>query len=223
MMQWGLRDGLSWCDCDGRAVFLDLREDRYFCLPYKANGAFLRVARNERRLGDSDALDPLVKRGLLVEGDAQTSIQSPPAIDMPQSDFAAGRGARAGVLNILQTLSSELRIAWLLRRSPLHEVIESVRRIRPGIASVSNDQHRSASALVNAAAATAVILRSHDRCLVRGLAFHSSCRTRGLNTKLVLGVIAHPFTAHCWVQLGNVVLVGGYEQARLYTPILVLE
>jgi len=25
------------------------------------------------------------------------------------------------------------------------------------------------------------------------------------------------------VQLGNVVLVGGYEQARLYTPILVLE
>ena len=56
-----------------------------------------------------------------------------------------------------------------------------------------------------------------------GLAFHSSCRKRGLETKLVLGVIAHPFTAHCWVQLGTAVLVGGYEQARLYTPILVLE
>jgi hypothetical protein len=41
--------------------------------------------------------------------------------------------------------------------------------------------------------------------------------------KLVLGVVAHPFTAHCWVQLGTAVLVGGFEQARLYTPILVVE
>jgi hypothetical protein len=36
-------------------------------------------------------------------------------------------------------------------------------------------------------------------------------------------VIAHPFAAHCWVQLGDAVLIGGYEQARLYTPILVIE
>jgi hypothetical protein len=204
-------------------VFLDLREDRYFCLPREANGAFLRLARNECLQTDSKALDPLVKRGVLVKGDARRPIQSPAAIEVPQSDFSTEPGARAGALNTIRTLSSELRTAWLLKRSPLHEVIEGVRRIRPGIAPVSNDRHRLASALVKAAAATAFILRSHDRCLVRGLAFHSSCRKRGLNSKLVLGVIAHPFTAHCWVQLGNVVLVGGYEQARLYTPILVLE
>ena len=77
--------------------------------------------------------------------------------------------------------------------------------------------------LVRAASAAAFLLRSHDRCLVRGLAFHAACRKKGLDSKLVVGVIAHPFTAHCWVQAGSIVLLGGYEQARLYTPILVLE
>jgi transglutaminase superfamily protein len=102
-------------------------------------------------------------------------------------------------------------------------VIERVRFAGAARRRVPRDEHRAAQALVSAASATAFLLRSHDRCMVRGLAFHASCRKTGLNTKLVLGVIAHPFTAHCWVQLGNVVLVGGYEQARLYTPILVLE
>jgi hypothetical protein len=105
----------------------------------------------------------------------------------------------------------------------LHQAIESIRRAGPTLNCVKRDEHRSIQVAVSAAAATALLLRSHDRCLVRGLALHSLCRKRGLNTKLVLGVVAHPFAAHCWVQLENVVLVGGYEQARLYTPILVLE
>ena len=62
-----------------------------------------------------------------------------------------------------------------------------------------------------------------SRCLVRALAVHRACRKgRVAGSRLVFGVTAHPFAAHCWVQLGNAVLVGGYEQARLFTPILVL-
>jgi len=222
-MRCGLREDVYWCDCGGRAVFLDLRADRYFCLPREANAAFLRLAANESQAGDSERLDPLVRRGLLIERDTGTAVQSPPPAGVPQCDFMGDPDARAGVLDILRAISSELRIARLLRRRPLHEVVERVRRTKPATRFASRDDNRSIQTLVTAAAVTAFLLRSHDRCLVRGLAFHSSCRKRGLDTKLVLGVIAHPFTAHCWVQLGKVVLVGGYEQARLYTPILVLE
>jgi hypothetical protein len=222
-MQWALREGVYWCNCGGRAVFLDLGADRYFCLPRETNAAFLRLAANEPGPGDSRQLDPLVRRGLLIAGDTGTKVQSRAASEAPQCDFMSDPDARAGLLNIVRTISSELRIAWLLRRRPLHEVVERVRRSKPASGSTPRDEDRSIRALVSAAAVTAFLLRSHNRCLVRGLAFHSSCRKKGLDTKLVLGVIAHPFTAHCWVQLGTAVLVGGYEQARLYTPILVLE
>jgi hypothetical protein len=222
-MRWALRDGVYWCDSGGRAIFLDLKADRYFCLPRETNAAFLRLAANESGPEDSGRLDPLVRRGLLTEGDAGTKVQSRAATEGPQCDFMGEPDARAGVLDILRAISSELRIAWLLRRMPLHVVVERVRRSKPATGSMPRDEDRSIRAVVNAAAVAALFLRSHDRCLVRGLAFHSSCRKRGLETKLVLGVIAHPFTAHCWVQLGTAVLVGGYEQARLYTPILVVE
>lgn len=222
-VSWSLRDGLHWCDCGGRAVFLDLRADRYFCLPREANAAFLRAVCNERLPQDSERLDLLVRRGLLGRGDAHAGIQSPATIEEPQSDFLSDQDGRASLLDIIRAISSELRITWLLRRRTLHEVIERVRLSRPKLGFVQRHEHGSIQSAVSAAEATALLLRSHDRCLVRGLALHSSCRKRGLNTKLVIGVIAHPFTAHCWVQLGSVVLVGGYEQARLYTPLLVLE
>lgn len=222
-MRWRLRGGLFWCDCGGRAVFLDLPADRYFCLPREANAAFLRMTRDQPDRSDRERLDPLIRRGLMIEGDSATTILPPPTVEMTQSDFPTEPGARASLRDIARMTLSELRIGWLLRRSPLHQVIERVRRDGPKPGSVQKDQSRTAQAFVSAARVTALWLRSHDRCLVRGLAMHALCRKEGLSTKLVLGVVAHPFTAHCWVQLGNKVLVGGYEQVRLYTPILVVE
>lgn len=222
-MPWSLRDDLYWCDCDGRAVFLDLKADRYFCLPRESNAAFLRVALNQPEPGDCERLRLLVGGGLLVEGDAPTAIQLPVSIERPRIDFPGGPRSRPRAIPVMRAIACELRIAWLLRRRPFHQVIESVRRSTPGASFAPHGQHSSLQSLVSAAAVTALLLRSHDRCLVRGLALQRWCRKSGFGTKLVLGVIAHPFTAHCWVQLGDVVLVGGYEQARLYTPIFVLE
>lgn len=222
-MPWSLRDDLHWCDCDGRAVFLDLKADRYFCLPRESNAAFLRVAHNEPQPGDCERLDLLVRRGLLIEGGARTAIQSATSIEPPGADFPGNEHVWPRAITIMRAIACEVRTAWLLRRRSFYQVIESVRRSTPAVSPAPRGQHRSLQLLVNAAAVTALLLRGHDRCLVRGLALQSLCRKSGFSTKLVLGVIANPFTAHCWVQLGDVVLVGGYEQARLYTPILVLE
>jgi hypothetical protein len=40
-----------------------------------------------------------------------------------------------------------------------------------------------------------------------------------MNPSLVFGVRMNPFRAHCWVQLGGQVLIGDFEQVRLFTPI----
>jgi len=44
----------------------------------------------------------------------------------------------------------------------------------------------------------------------------------GIYPRLVFGVRANPFRAHAWVQLEDKVLIGDYEQVRLFTPIAAL-
>jgi hypothetical protein len=223
VMSLQLRDHLHWCNCGGRAVFLDMPGDRYFCLPHAPNDAFLRAAARTMRPGDEERLQLLVTRGMLIEGGEGGFIQPPPLIESPTHDFFEGTAHRAGLLPILRALAAELGASWALRTRPFHAVVEAARSCGRGKRSKGSGPGRAVREIVAAATAMSYINPSHDRCLVRALAVHALCRSSGSRPRLVFGVIAHPFTAHCWVQLGNAVLVGGYEQARLYTPILVLE
>ena len=218
-----LRDDLHWCDCDGRAVFLDLRADRYFCLPKLANDAFLRLAAQQAEPGDSEKMQFLFQRGLLIETCESASMKTPPTIEAPTHDFLGEPFPRIRPVHIIRALAEELRVAWLLRTKPLLRILEAVERRSPLMRPAAADPARSLEAIAAASSATAYVTRAHNRCLVRALAVHAACARRGIRTKLVFGVIGHPFGAHCWVQLGSSVLVGGFEQARLFTPILVLQ
>jgi hypothetical protein len=222
-MSLRLREHLHWCDCGGRAVFLDTLGDRYFCLPQAANDAFLRLAARRMQNGDAERLQKLLARGLLIEAGAGASIEPPPLIEAPTRDFLDSTDAGAGLLPILRAFASELGTAWALRTRPFHAVIEAARRSSRSNRRTPSDPMCAVQEIVAAAGAISFITRSHDRCLVRALAVHYLCTRMGCTPKLVFGVIAHPFTAHCWVQLGSAVLVGGYEQACLHTPILVVE
>jgi hypothetical protein len=113
--------------------------------------------------------------------------------------------------------------ARLLRTRSFAEVIEAIEREGRSDRHPPRDQDSVVRVIAGALSAVSYVMPVHDRCLVRALAVHLSCARRGIRPKVVFGVIAHPFAAHCWVQLGNAVLVGGFEQARLYTPILVVE
>jgi hypothetical protein len=221
-MSFQLRDNLHWCDCLGRVVFLDTEADRYFCLPKAVNDAFLRLAARKAQSGDAERLQLLVSRGLLRKAGPRACIRPPPLIDPPTRDFL-DEAPRARLLRIFQALASELSAAWALRTKSFQSVINDTRIRRRTKGTAGFERHPAIEEIVSAAAIASFITRSHDRCLVRALAVYSMCRKSGARPKLVFGVIAHPFTAHSWVQLGSAVLVGRYEQARLYTPILVLE
>jgi len=216
-----LRDHVHWCDCDGRAVFLDTKADRYFCLSQPANEAFLRLAADQARRGDAERLQSLVARGILVDRRPGGRIQAPPVLEPPTCDIVGTQTARAALLPLMKALACEAEAAWALRSRRFDAVIDAVRtsgrRKRHG-----QPAEQALQRIAAASAAVSLLTRSHDRCLVRALAAHSLCIKSGIGAKLVFGVIAHPFSAHCWVQVGSAVLVGGYEQARLHTTILVI-
>lgn len=217
-----LRENLHWCECGGRIVFLDVAADRYFGLPATARHAFLTLAAGKARSSDIEHLNILADRGLLVEGQSGQPFQAPAAIDPPVHDILTDPMPRSRLVPILRALVWELRAGWELRTRPFSGVIA-----RTGLPDFDRQDSQAsepmARSIASAADTIALVTRSHNRCLVRALAVHAACRSQGIHAKLVVGIIAHPFSAHSWVQWGNRVVVGGFEQARLYTPILVLE
>lgn len=218
-----LRDNVHWCDCAGKVVFLDVQADRYLGLPKAANDAFLRLAAHDLQPGDEQLLRVLVASGVLINGQQRNFVPSPPRIECPARDFLTDSIVNANPLHVLRALVSEMRASWLLRTRSFREVTVAATKQVAGWRPSSSDVDRSLEAIVAAFSVTAILTRAHNRCLVRALAVHALCKKRGFRTKLVFGVIAHPFAAHCWVQLGSTVLIGGFELARLYTPIAVLE
>ena len=218
-----IRNHVYWCECNGRAIFLDAEADRYCGLPDGANAAFLRLAGNASEPGDCARLELLVRRNLLIETADGEPLRAPPWIAPPAGELPAYGGGRVRAGMVLAVLASELRTGRALRTTGFLHVLEAAQALSSKGRSNAVDAVEQARAVAAAAAVLGLVTRSHDRCLVRGLAVHALCRKRGIPATLVLGVTAAPFTAHCWVQLGSAVIVGGYEQARLYTPILVLE
>jgi hypothetical protein len=222
-MRLRLRHDVHWCESAGRIILLDVTADRYFCLPSEARPAFLALAAGKAGSEDAAALGMLTRRGLLVESASPGPFLQPARVDRPSRDLLDYPAPRSSAVAMLGALGQELRAAWQLRTRPFSEVIALARHRGAGGRAPPADEGPALRSIASAADSIAFVTRSHNRCLVRGLGVHSACRARGIRAKLVLGVIAHPFAAHCWVQLGDVVIVGGYEQARLYTPILVIE
>ena len=217
-MPYRLRDNLYWCDCGGRLVFLDIEADRYFGLPSLAGETFKALAAGEPDRQSADRLTPLLAQGLLIEDPAASPLILPP-IEPAAGDMLQGPCPSPGAVLIGQALFAELSAAWSLRRRTFHEVLKYAVEGVAGRASRSVDADDLLPVLISASMTVSLFLRATDRCLVRALAFHSICARHGIDCRLVFGVRLDPFTAHSWVQRGGKVLVGDYEQVRLFEPI----
>lgn len=220
-MAFRLRDNLHWCISSGRVIFLDVEADRYFCLPSRAEAAFLRVAYGEIDPEAAEDLQPLIGRGLLIEDQLSSGIRPKQSVEPASGDLPLEAGRRPNAIELARAFASELAIGRLLRKRSFAQVLDGiVAHPAKGAAPVHVDA--TLRGIVSASVAISLVLRAADRCLVRAIAVHAACRRRGINPKLMFGVRMNPFGAHCWVQLGSTVLVGEFEQVRLYTPIMVL-
>ena len=218
MMRPGLRRNIYWCGCGGRVILLDVEADRYFCLPPGAEAAFLRVAKGHPEDRDGERLQFLAARGMLVEDGSGAEAAAPQALPPPaRGELFAERPTGPRLARLLQALVLELRMGGLLRFGSLSRLLGHLGRRRPG--QPPQDRDRALRDIVAAFAATSFVLQEADRCLVRAAAVQAACRRAGIATSLVIGVQLDPFRAHAWVQFGDLVVVGGFEQVRLFTPI----
>jgi hypothetical protein len=99
---------------------------------------------------------------------------------------------------------------------------------------VEKCRRRAGQSTSGLAADTSVVLASRFRrarawvpikpsCLQDSLALHQWLGRYGAGADLVMGVKLDPFAAHCWLQVGDIVLNDLPETVAAFTPILAVQ
>jgi hypothetical protein len=127
-------------------------------------------------------------------------------------------------LNLLRLWQSACLTSIWLRRQNLAEIANRVVALR------ARHSHRDRSLDADAMRAGVntftrlrpFALTAHDRCLNDSLALVHFLACQGFFPQWVIGVRAHPFCAHSWVQSAGVVLNDVPEHVRSYRPIFIV-
>lgn len=215
-MRYTLKPGLHFCICSGRAVFLDVPGDRYFCLPGAIDEDFQLWVAGQ---GDDDrlSLTKLIELGVLIEAPPMPRIARPQLVEAPQSDLSTETSRN--LIWILWVSAEHLVAKLRVRRSSFATLIQALEN-EQRIPKVPPTDSLFPSKLAGAFSRSRLLVHGWDDCLAQSIAFRRACRRLRIDAQIVIGVCLDPFAAHCWVQLGDIVLNDNVERVRHFTPIL---
>jgi hypothetical protein len=208
-------------------IFLDLRRDRYFRLPRPLEESFLAYINGDGCLPPD--IDRLVNSEILTDAPRALDVEKIQSIeDASSSAIEQAPAARAPTLSeVLETTTITLSTKWRLKTITLKNVLDSIhdyrnQRSAPITAGFdpSIRQH-----LIEASAAfrrARLYVPINTSCLLDSLAIIKFLARKGLSARLVFGVACDPFSAHCWAQVGNLVLNDTVGNTQLHTPIRVI-
>ncbi|MGN7726460.1 lasso peptide biosynthesis B2 protein [Luteimonas sp. 22616] len=226
-MPYRMRDNLSCCVIDGHAVFLDIETDLYFCLPGDLERAFIAYAAGAK--GAGAAIPMLVKRKILTPGkpldhdmppgQARAPLRS--ALEIPVLHAGSGMTAVPELMTTIWTCRRQIRA------KPFKEVLDRAARYRrqrcPPRTDASGPAHEQqllqAACIFNRARPYIPIATN---CLLDSIALSRFLARRHFRSDIVLGVTHEPFSAHCWVQAGDIALNEAVGNAMAYTVIKVV-
>lgn len=190
-------------------VVLDLKADRYECLVEAA--AWLCV-RDDGRLTllDEGMARQLIETGLATDRPPPgRPVLTPPGRALDDS-LAVCRPEilRAGLVMLTAALAFRSRSLQDLTASP--PPVPSPRRF---------DEDRLTE-VVCAARAAAPHIPLEGECLQRAYRLRRLLWREGFRPQWVFGVRTWPFGAHCWLQIGDLVVGDTLDRVRFYTPIM---
>jgi hypothetical protein len=220
-MGYALRHGISFCFVADRALFLDVPRDRYFCLSQVASRAFRDVV--DGTSAATETGEQLVGLGIFEPSDAAAPITPCHAPALPDRSLAETTH-RTGISSRWETGRAMLALSaasFRLRYRGLERALADIRARKSHL--VSHQQHeRVIEAIAQGYQGTRTFMSDQDRCLVRSLAISRRLLTAGVAPDLVLAVKLQPFQAHCWVQLGPLLINERRDVVRDYTAILIV-
>lgn len=211
-MAYKLRNGLHFCVSEGRAIFFDVPGDRYFALQSAWDAAFQDLVRGDE---PGPEIAELERANILIWSEEDSAPLRPASITKALKEIGC-QPASPFVRYAGRCVFAQLRAVSWLRMRRFDAIIAGLARRYP-IGTDSREQ--DIIALSKAFAATAPLRPRHHHCLSSSLAYFHVIRTLGIHARLVMGVSAQPFSAHCWVQSGDTVLNDRLENIAPFQPI----
>lgn len=195
---------------DEDVVVLDLAADRYQCL---IGGARVLTPAPDGRvtIEDPDIARQLSALGL-VKDTPLAAPRLPPVT--PTGDVA--EGADASALEVLRAGVSLAAAVPRFRRCALPALL----RLEIPMRDPSRADAARLATLVGAARRARPWVPFEGACLQRSFQLRRYLAGRGVATDWVFGVRTWPFAAHCWLQIGALVVGDRMERVRRFTPLL---
>jgi len=216
-MGFALRDDVYYCIANGQVVLLDLRANKLFCLPPAADSAFqCLMETTPTREAHADALEPLISQGVLCEAPGEGLVGPRTRPVSPLRDLPM-RLPQATLAGTLCATVRQLLIMADLRSRPIYAVLGDIRTAKAGQCQRrTNLADPSTQKRLAAMLATRRIIATEDKCLRWSIAMTRHLGINGAYPDLVFGVRMKPFSAHAWVQDGDIVLNDSADHAILY-------
>ena len=217
MVRLATAPGVSFALVEERAVFLDVRSDRYLALPADLEGPFnLALSRDGSIDPGGPDVGRLVETGLFIVGDDRCSLRPvehrPPRRAPQESVRLPFRPA-----DFLEAWMLVVHAGRVMKSLPLCAALAApeTKRLRSGEESHERDLHRLARRFQKARAC----MPSPLSCLPDSLALRRWLAHRGYASTLVMAVRFEPFAAHCWIERGGVVLNDTPERIASFVPV----
>lgn len=222
MACYRLHDDLSFCRIDGRVIFLDIRNDRYFRLSGSMERTFIEHIEGAHFAPDDIA--PLLQRNILTDA-------PPPPNTVPNSIKIASRSAlespfihaSCGIGAVVEVLATVCWIQTQLKVRRLKAILDGMTDFRCRAATLESSGGESRllnDALVFLKARKVVPVETC--CLLDSLSIAAFLTRRHFHTNILFGVTSDPFSAHCWAQSGDIVLNDTIGHTRAFTVVRVI-
>jgi hypothetical protein len=221
-MPYKLGDEISFCWAGDRAVFLDARRDRYFCLGRATEAIFRKLCADEApRPSDVSSLAALK----VIDTSEGQGAPLKAVNHIKPARSGLEEPSRTQPLDAFLALEATFAIVSTRRRLRQRPLLDIIRRRRASKLRFRANDASATDAMLEWAQAFSVARRMvpiPSICLLDSLALLDLLTRRGLAADLVFGVKLNPFAAHCWVQAGDVVLNDTLESVQRHTEILVV-
>jgi hypothetical protein len=227
------------CAIGTDVIVLDLKRDKYFAFERDFWEPIVRCiggwpgqeAIPRDTVPDGTALAQLMKNGLLTDNCQEGKDATPAAVAMASvsliEDFHIQQPAvRAG--HVFVFVGAIVAALLRLRFQSIERVIARILDRRSTRSAQAEDPAQT-SDTVEIRDLTEIFRRlrpllfsSRDHCLFESLALLNFLSHYDIQPTWVFGVTAAPFSAHCWLQSGQVACNDPLDQIRRYTPIMVV-
>lgn len=229
------------CSVDNHIVILDLHNDDYLSLEPRFAGSLFQLLS-----GCSNTLPPampgknqeeleqlataLLEKGLITENCDAGKTLTPPVIDNPRIDFMGYYELvvkpTISVSHVIRFLKAVTISTIQLRQRSLESIIQRIlkrkQKLKTHKFSGDKDIHYAWDLVEIFQSLTPLLFSKKEKCLYNSLTLIEFLSYYGVYPDLVFGVKMGPFSAHCWVQKGNILFNDTAAHTTSFTPILVI-